>query len=153
APRIMGSPTMSKTQIAFQYVGEIWTVPREGGTARRLVSGQLMNGRPLFSPDGTKLAFVGTYDGNPDVYVVDAAGGEPRRLTYHPSADVPVAWTPDGTKILFVTGRATERDLPQLYEVPVTGGPAARVPLPSGVAGAYSPDGKRLAYVPFPRWQ
>src|SRR4051812_44254205 len=48
APRIMGSPTMSKTQIAFQYAGEIWTVPREGGTARRLVSGQLMNGRPLF---------------------------------------------------------------------------------------------------------
>ena len=153
APRIMGAPTMSKTQIAFQYAGEIWTVPREGGTARRLLSGQLMNGRPLFSPDGTKLAFVGTYDGNPDVYVLDAAGGEPRRLTYHPSADVPVAWTPDGTKILFTTGRATERDLPQLYEVPVTGGPAERVPLPSGVAGAYSPDGKRLAYVPYPRWQ
>ena len=152
-PHIMSSPTLSKTQIAFQYAGEIWTVPREGGTARRLVTGQLVNGRPLFSPDGSQLAFVGMYDGNPDVYVVPASGGEPRRLTYHPGADVPVAWTPDGSKILFVTSRTMERDLPQLYEVAVTGGPAQRVPLPSGVAGAYSADGKRLAYVPYPRWQ
>ena len=46
-----------------------------------------MSGNPVFSPDGSLVAFTGEYDGNPDVYVVPAAGGVPRRLTYHPGAD------------------------------------------------------------------
>jgi len=36
---------------------------------------------PVFSPDGTMIAYTGTVNGNADVYVVPAAGGEPRRLT------------------------------------------------------------------------
>src|SRR3989442_11182354 len=38
-------------------------------------------GRPIFSPDGSQVAFTGDYDGTRGVYVVPAAGGEPRRLT------------------------------------------------------------------------
>src|ERR1700749_1022880 len=63
-PRLFGSPTLSKTQIAFAFAGEIWTVPREGGTARRLVVGQDRNEHPIFSPDGNMIAFTGTYDNN-----------------------------------------------------------------------------------------
>jgi tricorn protease len=44
-PRLLQNPALSRTQIAFNFAGEIWTVPREGGTAQRLVSGQLMNAR------------------------------------------------------------------------------------------------------------
>ena len=70
APHLLQAPTVSKTQIAFTYAGEIWTVPRDGGDARRLVTGQLRNYRPLFSPDGSQIAFTGVLDGNADVYVV-----------------------------------------------------------------------------------
>ena len=152
-PRIFGWPSLSKTQIAFSFAGEIWVVPREGGVARRLVSGQEHNQKPIFSPDGSQIAFTAEYDGNADVYVVAATGGEPRRLTYQPGSDIAVGWTPDGTKILFSSDARTARDLPQLYTVPVTGGLATELPLPSGNDGSYSPDGTHLAYEPFPQWQ
>ena len=153
SPRLLQQPTLSKTQIAFTFAGELWTVPREGGDAQRLVTGQLVNSGPVFSPDGSQLAFTGVYDGNADVYVVSAYGGEPRRLTHHPAGDSALGWTPDGTKILFRSYRATARDLPKLFTVATTGGFPDELPLPSGDEACFSPDGKRLAYVPFQQWQ
>src|SRR5258706_8584605 len=152
-PRIFTFPSLSKTDIAFGFAGELWIVPRAGGVARRLVTGQMRNDRPIFSPDGTQIAFTGIYDGNPDVYVVAAAGGEPRRLTYHPDLDAAVGWTPDGTRIVFASMRTTTRDLPKLFTVSVTGGPPDELILPSGAEASYSPDGKRVAYIPYPQWQ
>ncbi len=83
-PLLLQHPSLSATAITFDYAGEIWIVARAGGEARRLVTGQLRNSRPIFSPDGTQIAFTGMYDRNTDVYVVPAAGGEPRRLTLPP---------------------------------------------------------------------
>jgi tricorn protease len=152
-PRLLQQPSLSQTQIAFAFAGEIWTVPREGGVARELVSGQLRNFRPIFSPDGSQIAYSGIYDENLDVYVVPAAGGESRRLTYSPGGDAAVGWTPDGKSILVRSTRRTERDLPKLFTVPVSGGFAEELPLASGNSGCYSPDGQRLAYVPHQQWQ
>ena len=131
-PRLLQEPSVSATRIAFAFAGEIWTVPREGGEATRLVSGQLRNRRPIFSPDGASVAFTGTYDDNEDVYVVAAGGGEPRRLTHHPGPDAAIGFTPDGKRVLFASMRRTPRDLPKLFTVPVGGGPAEELPLPSG---------------------
>jgi len=77
--RMLRSPTESATQIAFAYAGNIWVVPRAGGSAVRLTSfpGDAMN--PYFSPDGKWIAFSGNYGGNTDVYVMPAEGGEPKR--------------------------------------------------------------------------
>ncbi len=153
APLLLQTPSLSKTQIAFSFAGEICTDPRDGGVAPRLVTGQLRNYRPLFSPDGSRIAFTADLDGNTDVYVVPAAGGEAKRLTFHPSHDVAVGWMPDGSRILMASWRATERDLPKLYTLSTDGGPPEQLPLPSGIAGSYSPDGKRLAYIPHQQWQ
>jgi tricorn protease len=150
---LLQHPSLSATAIAFDYAGEIWTVPRAGGGARRLVTGQLRNSRPVFSPDGKTIAFTGTYDGNADVYLVPAEGGEPRRLTHHPSADEAVAFTPDGARVLLRSMRSTPRDLPQLFTVPTAGGLPEPLPLPSGNDASFSPDGARLAFTPFPQWQ
>ena len=152
-PLLLQEPALSKTEIAFAFAGEIWTVGRDGGTARRIVSGQLRNSHPVFSPDGSQIAFTGTFDGNTDVYVVPSTGGELKRLTYSPSYDVADAFTPDGKKVLFYSMRATPRDLPKLFTIPLTGGLAELVPLPSGTNAMYSPDGTHVAYVPFPQWQ
>lgn len=153
APLLLRHPSLSRTGIAFDHAGEIWTVPREGGEARRLVSGQLRNSSPIFSPDGTWIAFTGTFDGNADVYLVPGGGGELRRLTWHPGPDEAVGWTPDGQRVLFRSQRTTARDLPKLFTVSVAGGPPEALPLPSGAEAAYAPDGRHLAYVPHTQWQ
>ena len=87
-PRLLRWPTVSQTQIAFSHADDLWIVPREGGDARRLTNGIGAETRPLFSPDGSLIAFTGAYDGNTDVYLVPATGGDPRRLTYPPDDDV-----------------------------------------------------------------
>jgi tricorn protease len=101
--RLLRSPTVSTTQIAFAYANNIWVVPRAGGLARRVTSFQGTTVNPKFSPDGTSIAFSAEYGGNLDVYVVPAEGGEPRRLTWHPGADTVQGWTPDGKSILFTS--------------------------------------------------
>ena len=54
--------------IAFVSGGDIWEVAARGGDARLLVSHPATESRPLFSPDGTRLAFTSTRTGNGDVY-------------------------------------------------------------------------------------
>ena len=152
-PLLLHSPTLSQTQIAFAYGGEIWIVGRDGGDAHRLVTGSDRLDGPVFSPDGAMIAYTGNYHGNSDVYVVPAAGGEPRRLTYHPGSDVAIGWTPDGKNVLFTSQRASYSDPRQLFTVPVNGGFPTALPLPMGSAGSYSPDGTHLAYMPGFQWQ
>ncbi len=85
--RLLRTPTVSATQIAFAYANNIWIVERAGGMARRVTSFQGQTSNPHFSPDGKWIAFSAEYAGNTDVYVVPSDGGEPRRLTWHPGAD------------------------------------------------------------------
>src|SRR5580704_4399016 len=88
-------PDVSKTQIIFSYANDLWLVPKEGGTAIKLSSPPGVETYPKFSPDGTKVAFTGNYDGNIDAYVIPVSGGVPLRLTEHGYADRVVDWTPD----------------------------------------------------------
>ena len=69
---LLRKPTVSKTQIAFSYGGDLWIVDRTGGEARRLTSDVGIEIDPVFSPDGSMIAFTGEYDGNEDVYVIPA---------------------------------------------------------------------------------
>jgi tricorn protease len=153
-PLLLRFPTVSKTQIVFNYAGDLWIVSRDGGDARKLTSGVGVEILPHFSPDGSMIAFTGEYDGNRDVFVVPAAGGVPRRLTYHPAEERVAGWTPDGKKILFTSwGNSFMHFEDQLYTVPVEGGFPTQLPLPIAEEGSFSPDGTHLAYVPHPQWQ
>src|SRR5437667_9719432 len=146
--RLLRSPTVSATQLAFAYAQNIWTVPRAGGAARRLTSFQGQTTSPHFSPDGKWIAFSGEYAGNMDGYVVAADGGEPGRLTWHPGADLVQGWTPDGRSIMFSSSRATwsPSGAPRFWTVPVEGGVESPMSLPRGYQGKISADGSRVAY-------
>ncbi len=148
APLLLQQPTLSETKIVFVYAGDLWSVPREGGEAVRLTTAPGREYSPHFSPDGTRIAFTGEYDGNVDVFVVPAAGGVPKRLTWHPAADVVLGWTPDGKKILFTSSRTSYSRYSKLFTVSLEGGLEEELPLPMGYEAAYSPDGAQLAYVP-----
>jgi tricorn protease len=79
--RLFRYPDVSQTQISFVYGGDIWIVPKTGGTAIRLTSSTGEEAWPRFSPDGKTIAFSATYDGNTDVYTMPVTGGVPTRLT------------------------------------------------------------------------
>ena len=147
---LLRKPTVSKAQIAFSYGGDLWVVDRSGGEAKRLTSDVGIEIDPVFSPDGTMIAFTGEYDGNEDVYVVPTAGGIPKRLTTHPDPDQAVGWARDGKSVLFRSTRgAYAARFVQLYTVSLSGGLPETLPLPMAFEGSYSRDSSHLAYVPF----
>ncbi|MEP6780960.1 MAG: PDZ domain-containing protein [Gemmatimonadaceae bacterium] len=145
--RMLRTPTVSSTNIAFAYAGDIWIVERAGGSARRLTSAG-NESSPYFSPDGKTIAFSGDYGGNSDVYVVPALGGEPKRLTWHAGADLVQGWTPDGKNVVFSSSRASSAPsaVSRFWTVPVAGGFEEVMSMPRAYQGKISPDGKRIAY-------
>ena len=80
--------------------------------------------RPSFSPDGKRLAFGRTVNGNKDVYVRTLADGSTKRLTFHTSMDYAPTWSADGTRIAFSSYRAGPL---QIYTVSSAGGTQTRV--------------------------
>jgi tricorn protease len=157
ATRLLRSPTLSQDAIAFEYAGDLWTAPREGGLARQLTTDPGLELVPRFSPDGRLIAFTGQYDGNRDVYVIPSQGGEPRRLTFwsdvgHPSErtgpnNEVLGWTPDGKRVLFRSRhQAWESRSGRLYTVGLEGGLPEPLRVPEGGLAAFSPDGRKIAY-------
>ena len=150
-PILAQQPALSATQVVFVFAGDLWSVPRSGGDARRLTTGAGAESNPSFSPDGNWIAFTGQYDGNTDVFVMPAQGGVPRRLTWHPDPDIALGWTSDGKKVLFSSPRTSFSRFRELFVVDLNGGLEEKLPLPMGWEASFSPAGDRLAYVPLAR--
>jgi tricorn protease len=148
--RLLRQPSLSREHLAFVFGGDIWISDRDGRRPVRITTHPASEFAPHFSPDGRWIAFSAAYDNNTDVYVVSVEGGQPRRLTWHPAADLVTGWSPDSKRVLFTSNReiANSRSS-QLFEVPLTGGYEKKVMKAVAVEGAWSPDGKRLAYRPY----
>jgi tricorn protease len=148
APMMFGRVSANRTHIAFFYAGDLWTVERGGGEARKIPApAGSVQSYPVYSPDGSRLAFARQTGGNWDVYVMPASGGEARRLTFHPATDYPQGWTPDGREVLLSSNRHLDV---RLFTVAADGSaPLPReLPLPRALVGSLSPDGARIAYSP-----
>ncbi|HWS87656.1 MAG TPA: di-heme oxidoredictase family protein [Pyrinomonadaceae bacterium] len=70
-----------------------------------LVAGEAQKRWPTFSPDGTKIAYHGSINGQWDIFVMTSDGRFLQRLTTGGGDDVHPAWSPDGTKIAFASRR------------------------------------------------
>lgn len=157
APRWMRYPAISPDghTIAFCYQGDIYTVPTSGGTATRLTTHDAYDYRPVWSPDGQKIAFSSDRnDGAYDIYIMSSRGGAAKRVTTHSTTETPLFFSPDGKYIyytahiqdpassaLFPTGTLNE-----LYKVSVEGGRTTlelATPLAEGVM---TRDGKSIIY-------
>jgi len=97
-------PTISNETIVFVCEDDLWTVPINGGVARRLTSNLGATSSPQLSPNGELLAFAGREEGPTEVYVMPALGGEAKRLTYQGSNASVVGWNADGNNILYSSG-------------------------------------------------
>ena len=73
----------------------------DGSNQKRLTSNSASDTSPVWSPDGTKIAFVSYRDGNNEIYVMNSDGSNQTRLTNNETFDVSPVWSPDGSKIAF----------------------------------------------------
>jgi Tol biopolymer transport system component len=110
------------SEIAFASGGDIWTVPTTGGVARLLVSHPANESRPLYSPDGRRLAFLSSRSGNDDVYILTFATGELKRITFDDGLDNLDAWSPDGKWIYFSSNSREIAGMNDVFRVSSEGG-------------------------------
>jgi Tol biopolymer transport system component/C-terminal processing protease CtpA/Prc len=137
------------SEIAFVSGGDIWTAPAGGGEARLLISHPANESRPLYSPDGKRLAFVSTRTGNGDIYLLTFETGELKRLTFDDAGEQLDAWSRDGRFIYF---SSTSRDISgmnDLFRVKADGGTPMQVSA-DRYANEYwaapAPDGNSVAF-------
>ena len=118
-------PDVSADQIVFRYDGDLWLVPKTGGSARRLTSSPGDEDFPKFSPDGKTIAFIGSYDGGRDLYTLPVDGGVPQRVTYHPGSEVFSDWHPDGERLIYFSSEISGvRRAPKIFLVSTSGAPS-----------------------------
>lgn len=140
--------------IAFTYRGDLWKVSSAGGAATQLTQHPAEDFMPVWSHDGTRIAFASDRHGNFDIYVMPAAGGEAQRVTYHSAPEYPYSFTPDDKSIVFGAARmdaAANRQypapsMPELWTVPVTGGRPVQVLTTPADDARYSRDGQFIIY-------
>ena len=156
--RLLRFPAVQGDQVVFSYAGDLYTVPRTGGVARKLTSHAGYEMFPRFSHEGKRIAFTGQYDGNTEVYVMPAEGGEPRRITYTATIgrddvadrmgpnNVVMAWTPDDKSVIY-RGRSSSFNpfKGMLYKVPASGGLSEELPFSVASWATYNSDGTKLA--------
>ncbi|MEM8927706.1 MAG: PDZ domain-containing protein [Bacteroidota bacterium] len=145
--KLMQQPALSETQIAFIYAEDLWIADRDGANPKRLTVDEGVESYPIFSPDGSMIAFNAEYDGNSDVFIVPATGGIPKRLTWHPYNDWVRDFSPDGKQVLFASRRNSHTNRYfQLYTVSVDGGATTQLEIPNAFWASYSDDGQHIAY-------
>jgi Tol biopolymer transport system component len=125
---------------------DIWRVAASGGEPERLTDSAGDDRAPVFSPDGTKILFDSTRDGNTEIYVMNADGTGQRRLTDDPGEDWGASWSPDGRQISFNSSRGGG-DM-DIYVMAADGSDVRRITFgeSANVAPSWSPDGRQLAY-------
>src|SRR6184192_785044 len=157
--RLLRFPTTNDTQIVFCYAGEIYTVGKDGGFARRLTSGPGYSSFPRISPDGKQIAFTSQYDGNTEVYIMPAEGGAPKRLTTSATLgrddisdrmgpnNLVMAW--ENTKPLVVCRsrmKSFNDFIGSLFTVGLDAELPQQLPVPRGGFVSFSPDDSKMAY-------
>lgn len=92
--------------IVFELLGDLYTLPLEGGKATRITSGQAFDAQPHYSPDGRSIVFVSDRSGSNNLWIANADGTRPHALT-HDNANSNFqspTYTPDGKYVIASRG-------------------------------------------------
>lgn len=115
------------------------------GSGDRVLATEMPASDPVWSPDGSRIAFVGSEDDVYDVFVMNADGTRMEQLTADPATDFAIAWTPDGSALLYNSNANGDHDIVRFdlstrAVTSVTTGPS------NDYEPAISPDGTRIAF-------
>jgi Tol biopolymer transport system component/C-terminal processing protease CtpA/Prc len=149
--RSFGEPSLSPdgSEIAFVSGGDIWTAPSSGGEARLLVAHPATESRPLYSPDGKKLAFMSNRTGAGNIYTLDVESGDVKRLTFNDGKDQLEGWSPDGRYIYFSAATNDIGGSQDIFRIDANGGtpmPVSADRFANEYFSAPSPKGSTLAF-------
>ncbi len=156
--RLLRFPAVHGNQVVFSYAGDLYTVQRSGGTARKLTSHPGYEVFPRFSHDGKQIAFTAQYDGSTEVFVMPAEGGVPKRITYTANINrndiadrmgpnnIVMGWTQDDKQIIY-RGRSSSFNpfKGKLYKAPLSGDLSEELPFAVASWCSFSEDGSKLA--------
>ena len=142
------------SQIVFAFQGDLFTVSSNGGEAQPLLLSEAYESNPVWSNDGTKLAYTSDLYGNFDIFIFDFETRKSSRITYHSAKQIPWTFSPDDQFVIF---SATLDDdvknaqfpyglLTELYKVPVSGGRVKQCLTTSAENVQVSKDGSLLLY-------
>jgi tricorn protease len=138
-----------RREIAFVSGGDIWTVPAAGGTASILVAHPATESRPMFSPDGKRLAFVSNRTGAGDIYVLNLETNDLARVTFDDAADNLDAWSRDGRWLYFSSSSRDIAGMSDVFRVSAAGGTPQQVSADRYTSEFYAapaPDGNSFAF-------
>src|SRR3990172_143947 len=161
--------------LVFELLGDLYTLPIEGGPAKRITSGLAFDSQPRFSPDGQWLAFLSDRDGAENLWIAKADGSEPKKLSKDENAELASpTWTPDGQYVIVSRSTWGLRTY-ELWMYHVKGGSGVQITKAkarddqpnaerhNALGVVASPDGKYLYYArkrggfqyntSFPLWQ
>jgi tricorn protease len=157
--RLLRFPAIYGDQIVFTYAGDLYTVPADGGTARKLTNSDGYEMFARFSPDGKTLAFTAQYDGNTEVYTMDSQGGVPKRITYTATLgrddigdrmgpnNIVFGWKHDNKNIVFRSRKNSFNDFNgSLFTVNIDASLPEQLPVPRGGFCSFSPDDQKMAF-------
>jgi Tol biopolymer transport system component len=132
-------------RIAMSVQGVLFTLPAAGGSAQAITDYYQDVREPVWSPDGSAIAYYGYRNGNWDLWSIPAQGGEPEALTSDLFDDREPRYSPDGARIAFSSDRSGNYDV---WVLELSDGSLTQIT--EGTGDEYSPDwsedGARLAY-------
>ena len=147
-------PALHADTLVFHAESDLWKVSASGGTAQRLTTHLERERFPVFSPDGSTIAFTASYEGPTEIYIMSIAGGKPVRLTYEGISGSrgprPVSWK-SSSELIYATWFFARRDAHQLAVIDVENGTRNVIPLAQASAGEFGPDGETLYFTRLPR--
>jgi imidazolonepropionase-like amidohydrolase/Tol biopolymer transport system component len=144
------------SRIAFDLLGDIYTMPITGGTPTRIAEGLAYEQQPRFSPDGKRIAFVSDRGGGDNIWVMNVDGSDKRQVTKEDFRLLnQPSWSPDGRFIIakkhFTTARSLGTGEVWIYHV--SGGAGVQLVKRANETlqkelgePIYAPDGKSLYY-------
>ncbi|MDZ7778452.1 MAG: amidohydrolase family protein [Gemmatimonadota bacterium] len=135
--------------LVFDYLGDLFTVPIEGGEATQLTSGMAFDAQPRFSPDGERVAFTSDRDGGQNIWTISLDRTDTTQVSRGEAnrAEAP-DWSPDGNYVVATFGSGTFRygGNPNLRLWHVDGGSGVDLleeeDLRKAVGAAFSPEGR-----------